>query len=156
MDGYRNGFFLAAALVVTLFATGGPGLGRAALESGSGGTNAGEKVVTAGEFVLVDPGGRRRGALHMTEDGRPRLDLYDSAGRARAGLYLLADGAPRLALFGEAGIHRALFAMLPGGRPGLFFFDRNGTPAARMLINEDGRAGLVLGDKDGNVLWSAP
>ena len=114
------------------------------------------EVITAEKFVLVDQTGKTRAALHMTLEGKPRLDLYDEEGRARVGIYLLKNGLPRLGLFDEEGMHRALIALLPSEQPGLIFFDDQGNPQMSLMLTPQHNPQITLSGRDGKVLWSAP
>ncbi len=57
-----------------------------------------DRIIEAEKFVLVDPGGRRRGWLEAREDGSSGLVLQDKDGRYRAWLGIKEEGQAYMSL----------------------------------------------------------
>jgi len=63
---------------------------------------AGDKIIRAEKFELVDPQGRVRALLSVSDEIGPELGLFDENGKLRAGL-IVSDKGPALDLLDENG-----------------------------------------------------
>lgn len=143
------------------------------------------KVVTAGEFVLVDVEGRRRADLSADAD-RAVLALYDANGTDvgatlstgkddGASLVLSVAGKPeprvvldvlpecpgrasgtRLVLYDAVGKYRAGLTVEEGEGPGLHLYSKAGKRQALLGVNADDKPGLVLYDAAGKPVTALP
>lgn len=113
---------------------------------------AGNNVVTAKKFVLVDNAGKTRGEFFV-KDGDPGLRLLDGAGKSRCELSLVEDD-PSLELSDENGKPRGEFFLI-GGSPMLGLSDEKGKLRASfaMILGEPY---INLADAAGKVTWKAP
>ena len=114
---------------------------------------AGENIIRAEGFELVDSHGHTSAVLGVTSRG-PVLGLYDENGELRVGLTVF-NGEPGLSLLDENGKFRAVLDVTDFVGPRLLMRDENGQPRASMVI-VDGEPRLYLDDENGRLLWSAP
>jgi len=106
-------------------------------------------AMIAQKFVLVDPHGRTRGVLDVTEKGVAQLGLFDGSGTLRAGLGVGVNGAPALGIYDKNGKTRAELGMA-GGVSEVHLYDANGVRHVALGVSAEGVAGLALLDKDGH------
>jgi hypothetical protein len=103
-------------------------------------------AVKAEEFVLVDGGGRRRGALQVTRSGMSDLVMYDGSGRDRAEFRVTKDGVGTIGFYGETGERRVLIGAVPNGRDGITIYGANNKLLAGLTVSEKNEASLTLYD----------
>ena len=109
---------------------------------------AGENIIQAESFELVDSQGTVRAAL-VVHDDEPGLALYDENGTVRAALGMSEFG-PVLGLADENGNLRATLGVSDELGPGLYLYDEIGNVRAGLDVRELG-SWLYLYDEIGNV-----
>ncbi len=114
---------------------------------------AGENIIRAERFELVDSQGRVRGVLSATDDGAG-LYLYDENGKGCATLCVSDELGPGLAVCDANGTSRAMLDVLDGD-PELVLYRADGTGRAGQTVL-DRAAGLGLFRWDERPIWSAP
>lgn len=113
-----------------------------------------EEVVRANRFELVDPSGRVRTTLEMSDDGNVGLFVMDDSSRVRLSA---THGPDETALFirdraGETRVGAAQFAHGGGG----FALHGEGLKGATVLYMKNGKGSLRHFDEQGNVTFQVP
>ncbi|MCA1791214.1 MAG: hypothetical protein LC667_15585 [Thioalkalivibrio sp.] len=107
------------------------------------------QVIEAGQLVLVDADGQRRGEWGVAENGDARLLILDEDGRQRLTLSVGHDGVPGLSLANAAGQRRVALGLLSDETTSLVFADGGGVPRAVLGLTRGEAASLVFADSDG-------
>jgi len=114
------------------------------------------QIVSASEFVVLDPAGKPRAKIDVNGDGQAGFAMYDRDNHPRAQIVVDNQGAPSVRLYDSSNKLRLSLEVGIDGIPTVRLMDSGGRARELLGIDAEGEAGLYFYARDGTVLRELP
>lgn len=120
------------------------------------GASTPRRIVTASEFVVLDPAGKPRAKIDVNGDGQAGFAMYDGDNHPRAQIVVDNQGAPSVRLYDTSNKLRISLEVGTDGIPTVRLMDNGSHPRELLGVDAEGEGGLDFYAQDGRVLRELP
>jgi hypothetical protein len=114
------------------------------------------QIVSASEFVVLDPAGKPRAKIEVNDDGQAGFSMYDRDNHPRVQIVVDNQGAPSVRLYDTSSKLRVSLEVGPDGVPTVRLMDHDDRSRAVLGVDAEDEAGLNFYARDGTVLRELP